>query len=109
MYLAIRLVRDGNECDLFDLHQKFRLTHKQAFDAVKQLSELDILRFNGKEFSLKGNITREKLSVIYKMLLQRNLNLDNEDLLKYKKNSLNPYVLYKPNFSRLDPLLLVDE
>lgn len=106
--LAIRVIKDGKESNLFDLHQQFRLTHKQAFDAVTYLEKLEIVNFDGKNFSLKKNAKSETLAAIYKLLKKRKLKLDEEDILMYKENSLPPSELYNPNLDQLDPSLLID-
>ena len=106
--LAIRVIKDGKESNLFDLHQQFRLTHKQAFDAVTHLEKLEIVNFDGKNFSLKENVTSAKLADIYKLLHHRKLKLDEEDIVMYRENSLDTSDLYNPNLDQLDPSLLLD-
>lgn len=107
--LAIRLIKDGKESNLFELHRRFRLTYEQALEAVKYLETLDIVNFDGKRYSLKTNVTAEKLAPIYKLLKQRKLNLDGKDILMYKNNSLAYTELYYPKFTKLDSSLLIDE
>lgn len=109
IYLAIRLIRTGNKCSLYDLHSNFRLTYAQAFQAVTYLIDTGIIEFDGKIFYLKENITKHQLINLYKKIRNRELTLDKDSIDFYKKTAIPSDSLYLPKLSRLDLSLIIDE
>lgn len=106
--LVIELIKDKKEHELYELHKKFRLTPKEASDAVKYLYKLGGVNFDGKYFMLRDNINSDQLSCMYNAIQGRTLNLDEEDISKYKINSIDINSFYLPNFNILDSELIVD-
>lgn len=109
IYLAVRLIRTGESSSLFELHSRFRLTYTQALHSVKYLEMIGLVDFDGKTFCLKRNVSNEQVKELYKKIRYRKLRLDEVALDLYKKSAIEPFSLYFPNLSRLDPTLLIDD
>lgn len=103
------MIRNGKPSSLFRLHSRFRLTFTETVQAVTYLKNIGIVDFDGKNFSLKENVTKQQLIEVYKKVRFRSLNLEEKDIDLYKSMALSANKLYFPNLSRLSPVLTIDD
>lgn len=109
IYLAIRLIQNGESSTLFKLHSQFRLTYTEALTSVIYLKDIGVVDFDGRVFSLKNTVTRKQLKELYKKVRFRKLNLEEKIINSYIENAINKNELYLPNLARLGSSLDVDD
>jgi hypothetical protein len=104
--LVTTVIKDRKSHELYDLHQSFRLTPKETLCAVNFLASIGIIRIDGNTFFAKNKVEPKAMSLLYKSIQGRFLNLDEKDITSFRLKSLKKEELYTPNFNELDEYLI---
>lgn len=106
---VLKLVKDGQEHELYELNKNYRFTYTQAKDSVEFLSKMGVIHSVDHQFKLKTNLKKTEISNLYKCIRYRTISLEDNVIEEYRNKALIINSLYKPKLSMLDSALVIDE
>ncbi|TCQ83174.1 MULTISPECIES: hypothetical protein [Rahnella] len=104
----IKLLHNNKPHAIFELHQRFRLTHSESMIALGWLNDNNIIEVSENEFSLKYNINTKDIHQLYEMVRHSDFKLEKEEIDKYISNSLKSECHYLPDLSIISEELKVE-
>lgn len=104
--LVLNLINDREEHDLYELHEKYRLTPTEARNSIKILGEMGIIDIKGRVFSVSDKLTKKQIGTLYKSAAFREIELDQEEITILRNRALEINALYLPNLNIIDESLI---